>query len=691
VRKRRTSGLRLARSRSGLLAAMLCALGVNAAADAAALHPLDPLSAEELGVIGSVLRNSGQFSTNTNFAWIQLQEPPKQVVQEFKPGSEVAREASVAAIDFDKHKAFAVLVDVRAKRIGSVTELKDLQPGLNDLDTERARVILDADEAVKAALVKRGLKVPGKVSDSVGIQYAPLGHDPALAQESGRLVRAFFASDQHAINEFSPFVDGLMAVVDLYAGRVIRLHDTPGAPSVPVPHDIFAPKVRGPALRANPIMAVQKGPRNFTITGNVVAWQNWQFRVGFNLREGLVLHQVAYNDGGRKRSVLYRGSVAEVVTAYGDASEFWSWLELFDEGVFGLGATANAVQPGREVPANAVTLSPLVPEPASPRFATPLARRIYVYERDAGGLLYYQQGSMTFHAPATELVVGFLASLGNYEYGLNWVFKQDGSFAFEAELAGLILTKFVDRQTCGLCQALIGGPGPDGESRTYRSTGDDRYGTLVHPNLVGGNHQHWFSLRLDFDIDGVNNAVLESNLERVSGRPQSDAQGGNRYFASSHTVFGKAVEAARDMNEETARTWTIYNPSSLQRTGRRSGYAVVPMENTATVFPSSRASEAVGFTLHPFWVTPYRDGQLYAGGAYPNQAKADYADTLYHYANQDSIYDKDIVVWYSMGMTHFLRPEDYPIMSNAKLSVLFRPVGFFERNPALGLGQVHNK
>jgi primary-amine oxidase len=274
---------------------------------------------------------------------------------------------------------------------------------------------------------------------------------------------------------------------------------------------------------------------------------------------------------------------------------------------------------------------------------------------------------------------------------LNWVFKQDGSFAFEAELAGLILTKFVDRQACGLCQALIGGPGPDGESRTYRSTGDDRYGTLVHPNLVGGNHQHWFSLRLDFDIEGANNAVLESNLERVSGQPQSDAQGERRYFTSSHTVFGKAVEAARDMNEETARTWTIYNPSSMQRTGRRSGYAVVPMENTATVFPSSRASEAVGFTLHPFWVTPYRDGQLYASGAYPNQAKADYADTLYHYANQDSIYDRDIVVWYSMGMTHFPRPEDYPIMSNAKLSVLFRPVGFFERNPALGLGQVHNK
>jgi primary-amine oxidase len=690
--QRRRIGLRLAGSGIFLLAVMLGLAGSITVAHTAALHPLDPLSVGELAVVGSVLSKSGQFSTNTDFAWTQLQEPPKQVVEDFKPGAEFPRQAYVAAIDFDKRKAFAVIVDVKAKRIADVTELKDLQPGLDDQDTERAQRILDADETVKAALIKRGLNVPGKVSDSVGIQYAPIGHDPTLDQESGRLVRAFFASDQHAVSDFSPFVDGLMAVVDLYAGRVIRLRDAPGVPNVPVPHDIFDPKVRGATLHAHPIRPMRKVRRNFAVAGNVVAWQNWQFRFGFNLREGLVLYQVAFNDHGKRRSILYRASVAEVVTAYGDASDFWSWLELFDEGVFGLGGSANAVSPGREVPANALTLNPVVPEPTKTGFATRLDHRIYVYERDAGGLLYYQQGNMTFHAHATELVIGFVASLGNYEYGFNWVFKQDGSFAFETELAGLILTKFVGEQACGVCQALAGGPGPDGESRTYRSTGDDRYGTLVHPNLVGANHQHWFNLRLDFDIDGRNNAVLESNLEQANAQPQQgDAQAGDRYFGSSHTVFGKAVEAKRDMNEETARTWTIYNPSSLNRVGRPAGYTVVPMENAATVFPPARESEAVGFTFHPFWVTPYRDGQFYPGGAYPNQAKHDYADTLYHYANQEPIYDKDIVVWYSMGMTHFPRPEDYPIMSNAKLSVLFRPNGFFERNAAVGLGQVHGK
>ena len=42
-------------------------------------------------------------------------------------------------------------------------------------------------------------------------------------------------------------------------------------------------------------------------------------------------------------------------------------------------------------------------------------------------------------------------------------------------------------------------------------------------------------------------------------------------------------------------------------------------------------------------------------------------------------------------MTHFPRPEDYPIMSNDRLAVTFRPDGFFARNGALGLGRVNGR
>jgi primary-amine oxidase len=279
-------------------------------------------------------------------------------------------------------------------------------------------------------------------------------------------------------------------------------------------------------------------------------------------------------------------------------------------------------------------------------------------------------------------VIGFLASLGNYAYGFNWVFREDGSFAFEVELLGAISTRPVRDQTCAACAALAQGPGPNGESRTTESSAGDRYGALVHPGVIGLNHQHWFNLRLDFDIDGAANAVVESNVKRA---PRSgDGNADEPAFTVARTVFGRAVEAKRSMNHETSRSWTVLNPSAAKQSGRAPGYQIMPMENVATTFPRTRQRDASAFTQQHLWVTPYRDGQLYAAGAYPNQARPDDADTLYGYADDSSIYGKDIVVWYSLGTSHVARPEDFPLMPSKKLSVVFHPEGFFERNPLFG-------
>jgi primary-amine oxidase len=108
------------------------------------------------------------------------------------------------------------------------------------------------------------------------------------------------------------------------------------------------------------------------------------------------------------------------------------------------------------------------------------------------------------------------------------------------------------------------------------------------------------------------------------------------------------------------------------------------MENAATAYSEARETGTVGFSFHHFWVTPYRDGELYAAGAYPTQATKEYKDTLYYYANEELIQNRDIVVWYSLGFTHVPRPEDYPLMSSMKRSVTLQPDGFFQRNPLLG-------
>jgi hypothetical protein len=64
-----------------------------------------------------------------------------------------------------------------------------------------------------------------------------------------------------------------------------------------------------------PLQYVLQGP-SFTVDGNLVCWQKWQFRVGFNYREGLVLHQLGYEDGDGVRPVLHRASLVEMAVPY---------------------------------------------------------------------------------------------------------------------------------------------------------------------------------------------------------------------------------------------------------------------------------------------------------------------------------------------------------------------------------------
>ena len=44
-----------------------------------------------------------------------------------------------------------------------------------------------------------------------------------------------------------------------------------------------------------------------------------------------------------------------------------------------------------------------------------------------------------------------------------------------------------------------------------------------------------------------------------------------------------------------------------------------------------------------------------------------------------------MVLWYTFGVTHFVRPEDWPVMPVEYTGFLLSPFGFFDRNPALDL------
>jgi len=90
------------------------------------------------------------------------------------------------------------------------------------------------------------------------------------------------------------------------------------------------------------------------------------------------------------------------------------------------------------------------------------------------------------------------------------------------------------------------------------------------------------------------------------------------------------------------------------------------------------------------WVTPYDPEQRYAAGDYVNQS--DGADGLPHWTSAHrKIAEQDIVLWYTVGITHIPRPEEWPVMSAHHAGFELVPSGFFRSNPSVSASDIRER
>jgi len=241
-------------------------------------------------------------------------------------------------------------------------------------------------------------------------------------------------------------------------------------------------------------------------------------------------------------------------------------------------------------------------------------------------------------------------------------------------MTGILLMAGSDAERCRSCEVAEVRPG------LQKLVGDERFGTLVGRNTIAVNHQHFVALRLDFDVDGVRNSVKEINSRPVRGRRSNPH--GNDWMAEA-TVFGREREARRNPDLATARHWAVFNPEVRTGLGHFPAYLIEPGPNAfALASPGTRSRRLLGFVNHVFHTTRWHEDEVFAGGKYPNQVEV--AGNVETWGDDDeSIHREDIVVWYTLGMTHVPRPEEFPVLPTTRTGVRLVPKGFFERNPAL--------
>jgi primary-amine oxidase len=629
-------------------------------------HPLDPLSADEMRRAGQILRTGQALSDSFRFAMMSLHEPDKPASLSFDSAPAPDREAFIVAHDLGAKMLWEAVVSLTRGQVLSWTHIPDRMPPFLPEDPYIAEDIIREDPQWQAAMLKRGITdfSLAMIDNWPSGYYGPEDHPSTSARLSRPLTWLRTSPEEHG---YARPVDGVIVTFDMDERKVIDVTDL-GVVSVPpnpgnyIPELMFDP-ANVPAydrLRTDvkPIDIVQPEGASFTVDGWGVAWQKWRLRVAFNPREGLVLHQISYDDRGTVRPVVYRASLSEMVVPYGDASATQWNKNVFDMGEVGMGMMANSLTLGCDCLGEIYYFDGVVND----SFGEPviIKNAVCMHEEDVGIAWKHtdvRTGTVEVRRNR-RLVISSIATVGNYEYGFYWYLYTDGTIEYDIKLTGVLTTGAVE----------------DGVK--------PRWGALVAPGLYGPNHQHFFNVRMDMCVDGPNNSVIE-----VDSIPEPDPALNPHHNAwiTRSTLLESEAAAGRDVDPSTARFWKVINPAVINDRSEPVAYKVMIGTTAPSMLqPGSAIYDRAAFVRHNLWVTAYDREQMYASGRYPYQCPE--AQGLPEYIADDaSVINTDVVIWVTVGAHHIVRPEDWPVMPVTHAGFELKPVGFFDGNPALDL------
>lgn len=621
-------------------------------------HPLTSLTEAEINTAVSVIQREKTLSEMAAFPLIALQEPDKKEVLNFTPGKVFQRKAFLVIYERSQNKTYEGVVDLTSKTLSSWKEIPSVQPAIVASEYQLATEAFKSDPRWQTAMQKRGITDFNQVKISC---WAPGILSKQEEATGNRLCRGLFYYKGEHWNYYGSPIEGILATVNLNTGKISSFVDRG---IVPFSKENWNYDVNSLGKLLSPLKALkilQPNGASFQIKGNEISWQGWQFRYVMHPRSGLVLYQVTHNDGENIRPVLYRASLSETVVPYGDPNPTWSFRNAFDVGEYNFGSLATTMQLGKEIPENGLLLDAVFANGDGEPYVMPGV--IGIYERNNGMLWkHYDYGTQRNDVRRSrELIMTMNAAIDNYDYSINWIFHQDGTLEVQNELTGIVLAQ---------------------GTASEKQSEDDSSGRLIAKNIFGVNHQHFFNYRLDFDVDGQANSVMEMNVKAL---PMDEKNPLGNAIAVTETPLAKETAAVRDLDMKSSREWMIVSADKKNVLDATPGYMLMP-EGNSIFFPveGSKIRERAEFATHHVWVTKYKPTELYAGGDYPNQTQPGQGLPKY-IADDEALMGEDIVLWYTMGVTHIPRSEDWPVMPVHRVGFKLVPRGFFSRNPAINL------
>lgn len=430
----------------------------------------------------------------------------------------------------------------------------------------------------------------------------------------------------------------------------------PVEPYTPRPANEYLSEYQTLRTDVKPLQVVQPEGASFTVTeqgtSTILEWQKWSMRVGFNQREGMVLYDVRY-DG---RTIFYRLSLSDMNIPYADPRSPFHKKSAFDLGDVGAGIMANDLKLGCDCLGSIYYLSSVLSDHNGEPLEMPNV--VCVHEQDAG-IGWKHTNYRTGRAAVVrnrEFVLQSIITVANYEYILAFMFNQAGEMDYEVRATGILSTQPID----------------DGVEVAF--------GTRVHPGVLAVHHQHIFSLRVDPFLDGSNaNRVV---YDEAHPMPRSEFNPHGTGYTVQETVIEKS--GGYDLDFSSNRTFKIQNTAVRNPiNGKPVAYKIhAPPFQYMISDKDSFNHKRAEFADHNIYVVKHRDGEFFSGGRYTNQSRG--GTGVRSWANRnENVVDEDVVLFVQFGINHVPRIEDFPVMPCEIMKVAFKPVNFFDRNPAI--------
>lgn len=639
----------------------------------AVLSPWHSLTAVEINEASAAV--SSAFGSDVIFNRISLTEPDKERARSWKAGQSSPRSADV--VYRLKRATYRVQYDFENATISEPQEITSGQPMLISEELLGAIEVVNQLPEVIAVLEQRGITGTDGLClpRTVGRFFADIANPV-----NDRLMRfdCFNIRGQSGLgllptsSAFARPVEGFSILFDIEQLELIELTDAFKGSDHP-PNDFEVIEFHESALDTRPalkpMVITQPEGQNFEITGSQINWQGWQFHLRFDPRQGTILNNIGVVSDQSFRPVAYEIAMSEMFVPYQDPDAHWFYRAYFDMGEYGFGNMATELK-GSDCPSTAVYQDVVLHTANGDAFTA--ENRICIFEFDPGypswrhhESMYNEVPGIVKHnsRPATNLVVRMVAVIGNYDYFQDYIFQQDGRIRIRLISTGIDATK-------GVFSASLD---------DARAAEETQTGTLIAPYRLGVNHDHFFSYRIDMDVDGVDNTFVRQRL--VSAQQPTGAPRQGIWKVQQERVLSEQ-QAQTTMKVDKPALLTFTSSTARNEMGYPTSYQLMFPNTHPLVTMDDVIYQRAGFLKNNLWVTRYKRDELFSTGLAVNQS--DVGQGLPQYAaDNEAIEDTDLVAWPMIGFHHVPMAEDWPVMPAKVDEITLKPRNFFNRNPAL--------